>query len=71
MVVPRKLHSVVGANLGVDSERWWEQFGELHQGQEPTTWADPVDPEEWELGRLFESCNSGAQLADLLRIEIL
>jgi FkbM family methyltransferase len=67
------MHRVLvwGYDPGLDSEKWWKRFGELHPGWEFTTWQDPIDPAEWELGRLFESCSSGAQLADLLRIEIL
>lgn len=73
MSVPKKLHRVLvwGYDPGMESAGWWKRFSELHPSWELTTWSDPIHPSEWELGRLFESCGSGAQLADLLRIEIL
>jgi FkbM family methyltransferase len=73
VVVPKRLHRVLvcGYDPGAESAAWWDRFRELHPGWELTTWGDPIDSAEWELGRLFESCSSGAQLADLLRIEIL
>lgn len=49
----------------------WEGFRSLHPAWEFTTWTEPIDPAAYELGRLFRSCQHPAQLADLLRIELL
>ena len=71
-MVPRQLHRILvgGYDPGPESERWWTRFATLHPNWELHTWNDP-DPSDWELGHLFSSCRTGAQLADLMRVELL
>jgi mannosyltransferase OCH1-like enzyme len=53
------------------SYRFWNGIELMHPDWELTTWTDPVDPSEFELGKLFRSSQHPAQLADLMRIELL
>ncbi|WP_084763898.1 glycosyltransferase [Knoellia subterranea] len=70
--IPRTLHRVLvrGYDPGLAAEDWWIRFQRLHPAWELKTWGDP-HAQDWELGHLFDSCTSGAQLADLMRLEIL
>jgi hypothetical protein len=70
-VIPRILHRVVPTVVPPTFEAYWVRFRELHPGWELRTWADPLDPDEFESGRLFSECVSGAQLAGLVRLEIV
>lgn len=71
--IPKQLHRIwVGPNpLPNAAVVLWEGFRALHPDWELTTWTEPIDPAAYELGRLFRSCQHPAQLADLLRIELL
>jgi hypothetical protein len=73
MPIPPTLHRVLvgGYDPGSTSHYWWERFASLHPTWQFKTWSDPVNPSDWETGHLFGSCRSGAQVADLLRLEIL
>jgi mannosyltransferase OCH1-like enzyme len=71
--IPKQLHRIwVGPNpLPNAAVVLWEGFRALHPDWELTTWTEPINPAAYELGRLFRSCQHPAQLADLLRIELL
>jgi hypothetical protein len=69
--IPRILHRIVPARLDDEEERRWKAFSALHQGWDLKTWRDPLDPSMFALGDLFPLCRSGAQLADLVRLEVL
>jgi len=70
-MIPPTLHRVVPEHTTAQVEEWWSEFGRLHPGWELRTWRDPLDPDEWETGDLFGRCTSGAQLAGLVRLEVL
>jgi hypothetical protein len=70
--IPRILHRTVPEHTTAEVEGWWEAFGALHPDWELLTHRDPLDPKEWPLtGHLFATCETGAQLADLVRLEAL
>jgi mannosyltransferase OCH1-like enzyme len=68
-VIPRILHRVVPLEVPPLFDEWWGQWKALHRGWGYATWRDPLNPDEWELGPLFERCATGAQLAGLVRLE--
>ncbi|HEY7821342.1 MAG TPA: glycosyltransferase [Acidimicrobiia bacterium] len=70
-MIPRIFHRVVPEVVPARFEAFWERFQELHPGWEFTTWRDPLDATDWELGFLHERCTAGAQLAGLVRLEVI
>jgi mannosyltransferase OCH1-like enzyme len=72
MAIPRRLVRTVPAETTDEVERWWESACRLHPGWEHVTWRDPVDPEAFpHTSPLWDNCESGAQMADLIRAEDL
>jgi hypothetical protein len=54
------------------AERWWERFESLHPGWRYMTWRDPLDPADFPLtSKAWPRVSCGAQLADLVRLEVL
>lgn len=70
-MIPRILHRVVPAQPSAEAERFWVGWQALHPGWEFKSWVDPQDPKAFELGQEFAFATSGAQLADLVRLEVL
>lgn len=70
-MIPRIFHRVVPEVVPARFEAFWERFQELHPGWEFITWRDPLDSTDWELGFLHERCTAGAQLAGLVRLEVI
>lgn len=73
MTIPATFHRIwVGdARIPKQANDYWEKFRALHPDWNFVTWSDPIRAEDFELGRLFSSCKHPAQLADLMRIEIV
>jgi len=70
--IPRILHRVVPKNTTDEVERWWVEFEALHPGWEMKTWRDPLDPAEFPLtSPSWDRVKNGAQLADLVRLEVV
>jgi mannosyltransferase OCH1-like enzyme len=62
----------VPALVDDEAERLWDIACALHPDWEHVTWRDPIDPSAFPLTSPFWSeCESGAQLADLVRAEDL
>lgn len=70
-MIPRMFHRVVPEVVPDRFEEFWERFKRLHPGWEFVTWQDPLDPADWETGFLFDRCTAGAQLAGLVRLEVI
>lgn len=70
-MIPRILHRVVPEHTTADVETFWQRFREMHPTWELRTWRDPLNSEEFELGHLFGRCRRGAELADVVRLEVL
>jgi hypothetical protein len=69
--IPRILHRTVPENTTEEVERWWRGWELMHPGWELRTYRDPLDPEEWETSWIWPECETGAQLAGLIRLEAL
>jgi len=68
--IPRILHRVVPQRVDPVAERYWAKFKELHPRWVLKTWRDPIDPREFPLtSPKWGQAESGAQLADLVRLE--
>lgn len=71
-MIPRILHRTVPAVTTEEVESFWHGACALTRGWEHRTWRDPLDPADFpNTSRLWSSCNSGAQLAGLVRLEVL
>jgi mannosyltransferase OCH1-like enzyme len=70
-VIPKILHRCVPAEVPERYAKFWVGFQRLHPEWEFHTWQDPLDPDDWELGFLFDRCTAGAQLAGLVRLEVI
>ena len=70
-MIPKKLHRVVPSVTTPKVEEYWVKWQELHPDWEHYTWRDPIDPDDFGLGHLWELCVSGAQMAGMMRLEIL
>src|SRR4051794_3385337 len=44
---------------------------DLHPGWNVVVWQDPMDRSSFTLGKYWDKVNSGAQLADLIRLEVV
>jgi hypothetical protein len=72
MSIPRLLHRTVPAETTAEVERWWDRLRDLHPGWEAHTWREPIDPADFPIvGSLLDGCTTGAQRADLIRLEVL
>jgi hypothetical protein len=70
--IPRILHRVVPEQSPPEAEEWWDQFGAIHPDWTLLTHRDPLSPAEWPItGPYWSKCETGAQLAGLIRLEAL
>lgn len=70
--IPKILHRVVPERTSKTVEKWWDEFAALHPDWRLMTWRDPLDPEQFPLtSPLWGQVRNGAQLADLVRLEVL
>lgn len=71
-MIPRRLIRTVPKQTTAEVEGFWERACELHCGWEHLTLRDPIDRDLFPMtSRLWNSCESGAQMADLIRAEEL
>lgn len=70
-MIPKIFHRTVPQAVNDRHEQFWESFRSRHPDYEFKTWRDPIDKEDFELSHLWESCGNGAQLADLVRLEVV
>lgn len=71
-MIPRRLVRTVPAAINPEQERLWEVACQLHPDWDHITLRDPVDTEAFPITRdYWDTCESGAQLADLIRAEEL
>lgn len=70
--IPKILHRVVPEQTSRECEKWWQAFRRLHPDWTLMTHRDPLDPKDWPLtSGKWSDVSSGAQLADLIRLEAL
>ena len=71
-MIPRRLIRTIPQQTNPEVERWWEEAKDLHPRWEYVTWQDPIFPGFFPItSRYWDTCESGAQLADLIRLEDL
>lgn len=71
-MIPRRLIRVVPDKTTDEVEHWWEDACRLHPHWEHVTLRDPISSECFPItSDLWPTCKSGAQLADLVRLEEL
>jgi hypothetical protein len=69
--IPAILHFTVPAKTSALQDRAIERARRLHPGWRVVVWQDPIAREAFELAPLWDRANSGAQLADLVRLEVV
>lgn len=71
-MIPKRLVRTVPAETSFETEQLWLQACRLHPEWEHVTWRDPIDPAAFPItSPYWADCQTGAQLADLIRIEDL
>lgn len=71
-MIPKRIIRTVPAETTPETERIWDVACSLHPDWEHVTLRDPVNRDGFPLtSHLWDSCESGAQLADLIRAEEL
>jgi len=70
--IPRILHRVVPADTTVQAEEYWRTAQRLHPDWRFMTHRDPLVPDAYPLtSGAWDAVEAGAQLADLVRLEVL
>lgn len=71
-MIPKRLVRTVPTDTDPHAEELWDIACQLHPDWEHVTWRDPVDPNEFPItSPYWPDCETGAQLADLIRVEDL
>ena len=71
-MIPKILHRTVPEETSDEVEGWWELLKALHPDWEAHTWREPINPDDFPMvGHLLDACTTGAQRADLIRLEVL
>jgi mannosyltransferase OCH1-like enzyme len=71
-MIPKVIHRSVPEVTSGEVENLWAGVVDLHPGWECVTWRDPLDPTMFPLtSPSWPLCQSGAQLAGLVRLELL
>lgn len=71
-MIPKRLVRTVPTDTTDEVEKLWEQATALHPDWVHVTWRDPVDTSAFPLtSPYWGDCETGAQLADLIRVEDL
>lgn len=71
-MIPARLIRTVPEQTSGQVEDWWRQACDLHPDWDHTTYRDPLDPAWFPLtSPYWHLCESGAQLAGLVRLEAL
>lgn len=71
-MIPRRFIRCVPEHTNPIFEQYWDDFQTLHPGWDFVTYRDPIDPADWPItGHLHASCEAGAQLAGLIRLEAI
>jgi len=65
------IHFTVPAPMSAAQQQAIDTAREKNPGWEIKVWQDPVDPAGFRLSPFWRAANSGAQLADLIRLEVV
>ena len=70
--MPRVIHRTVAAHREAVVDRFWRQFGKMYPDWELRSWEEPLNPADFPVtSPLWAKCQSGAQKAGLVRLELL
>lgn len=71
-MIPKRLVRTVPEQTTQEAERLWRIACTLHPEWEHVTWRDPINPDAFPItSPYWADCETGAQLADLIRVEDL
>lgn len=71
-MIPKRLVRTVPTETSDEVERLWLKACALHPEWQHITWRDPIDPQAFPItSPYWGDCETGAQLADLVRAEDL
>jgi hypothetical protein len=70
-VIPHVIHFKVPKEINAEQAHCIERATSLHPDWKVHVWRDPVNPDGFRLAKYWPLVNCGAQLADLIRIEII
>lgn len=71
-MIPKIIHRSVPSETTPEVEGFWSTIVDLHPDWECVTWRDPLNPDDFPLtSPHWGRCISGAQLAGLVRLELL
>lgn len=71
-MIPPRLIRTIPEHVTDEVERFWEKACELHPDWQHVTYREPIEPAWFPItGHLFAACQSGAQKAGLIRLEVL
>jgi FkbM family methyltransferase len=71
MSIPKIIHFTIPAKPTANQQKCIAAAKEMHPDWEVKVWQDPLDPAGFRLGKYWPLVNSGAQLADLVRLEVV
>lgn len=70
--IPRVIHRTVPQHREAAVDRFWREFGAMYPDWELRSWEEPLDPADFPVtSPLWSLCQSGAQRAGLVRLELL
>jgi mannosyltransferase OCH1-like enzyme len=70
-MIPHVIHFTVPKVIRPEQQDAINLAREKHPGWEIKVWQDPLDPSSHRLAEYWPYANSGAQLADLIRLEVI
>lgn len=70
-MIPKIIHFSVPRRTSGEQDRIIQRARELHPEWDVMIWRDPIDSHGFRLAHYHEKANSGAQLADLIRLDIV
>lgn len=70
-MIPKIIHFSVPPRTNPEQERIIQRAKDLHADWDVMVWRDPIDSQGFRLGHYHQKANSGAQLADLIRLDII
>jgi hypothetical protein len=71
MPIPKIIHFKVPRHITDSQQAVIDTARKFHPDWQIMIWQDPVQPDGFKLARYWEEARSGAQVADLIRIEVL
>ncbi len=70
-MIPKIIHFTIPKNATAQQLANIETARRMHPDWQMKVWQDPVDPTGFRLAKYWSKANSGAQLADMIRLEVV